>query len=189
MLENKDSYVYDNEYLCRFFKLDVAPALMAAKLFPNIKEVTESVGAFAAIKNHINIGRSDDVDVFVVGDGHTPRTGALIASLTKWNVKSIDPQMRQKKWGIKRLETYRNTAEELKFHGRNNCAILVCVHSHAPISSCLQMLDGYSEVHLVNIPCCFPADIEQQADVSYVDTSIQSPKQRVDIFLRLSGTN
>lgn len=100
MLKTKNGYAYDNEYLERFFRLDVASTLIAAKLFPNIKEVTESIGAFAAIKNHINVGRADDVDVFVVGDGHTPRTGALIASLTKWHVKSIDPQMRQKSGGL-----------------------------------------------------------------------------------------
>ena len=100
------SYSYDNRYLHRFFKMNAAPLLMSAKIFPNIKEITESVGAFVAIQDHLinkYVSRTDNVDVYVVGDGHSPRTGALIACLTKWNVKSIDPQIRLKQWNIKRL--------------------------------------------------------------------------------------
>lgn len=179
------SYSYDNRYLNRFFKMNTAPLLMSAKVFPNIKEITESVGAFVAIQDHLIdkcVSRTDEVDVYVIGDGHSPRTGALIACLTKWNVKSIDPQMRGEQWGIKRLETYKSKAEELSFEGNNNSAVVVCVHSHAKISDCLKMLHGYSEIHLVNIPCCFKADIDKKPNVSYTDIGIQSEKQKVEIY-------
>lgn len=184
-------YKYDNRYLKRFFKLNTAPLLLESNVFPNIKEITESMGAFAAIQNHLvgkYVDRSGDVDVFVVGDGNSPRTGALIACLTKWDVVSVDPRMRDKAWNIKRLRTYKNKVENLNFLANTlthikNTAIVVCVHSHAKTSDSLNMVHGYSNVHLINIPCCFEADIEKKPDISYLDNGIQSEKQRVDIYL------
>ena len=92
------SYFYDNRHLHRFFKMGSAPLLMSENIFPNIKEITESMGAFVAIHEHLiknGIDRnSNKVDVYAIGDGHSPRTAALIACLTKWNCISIDPQMR-----------------------------------------------------------------------------------------------
>ena len=177
---------YDNRHLHRFFKMNCAPLLMQLKVFPNIKEITESVGAYIAIHDHLLkkvINREEGVQVFVVGDGKTPRTGALIACLTKWNVHSIDPVMEEKYWEIRRLKTYRAKAEELSFEGKEKQAIVVCVHSHAQVSSCLKMLKGFTSVHFVNIPCCFDSDIDKKPDISYIDMGIQSQKQRVDVFL------
>lgn len=181
---------YNNYYLHRFFKLNTAPFLLSLKVFPNLKEITESFAAFAAIQDNL-VGRffdrSDDIDVYVVGDGHTPRTGALIACLTKWNVYSIDPLMRPKKWDVKRLITYRGKSSDFKFSGKT--ALIVCVHSHAPISECLQMVEQYESIHLINIPCCFKADIETEPALSYIDDGIQSEKKRVDIYINLKHNN
>lgn len=178
----------DNRYLHRFFKLNTAPLLLEKKVFPNIKEITESFGAFTAIYDNFNLDRkSNNIDVFVVGDGHSPRTGALIACLTNWNIKSIDPVMKIKNWGFKRLEVFRNKIEEIEFTGdKTKIAVIVCVHSHAPISSTLKQIKGYSKKYLVNIPCCFKSDIEQKPHKTYSDNGIQSEKNTVELYSNCS---
>ena len=173
-----------NAHLHRFWKMECAPLLMERKLFPNIKEVTESVAAFVAIQQHIGVGRGlDNVDVIVVGDGHTPRTAALIACLTKWNCHSIDPVMREKEWGIKRLATYRSKMEDHVFVGTSEeTAIIVMVHSHAPVKSAWDNVRGYGQKHLVNIPCCFKADMDFPPRMVYNDDGIHSPHNEISIW-------
>lgn len=196
MMFKKQHYFYDNRYLHRFFKLNVTPLLLQLKVFPNLKEVTESMGAFVAVHNYLinsgHVNRNDDkVDVFVVGDGSTPRTGALFACLTKWNVFSIDPRLRLKDYReIKRLTLYKDKVEDIKMFTPRKyvTALLVCVHSHAPISDCLNMLKYYSynTLHLINIPCCYKSDIDLKPNVSYTDYGIQSEKQMVEVYININ---
>jgi len=168
--------------------MGAAPLLMSENIFPNIKEITESMGAFVAIHEHlIKTGldrNSDTVDVIAVGDGHSPRTAALIACLTKWNCISVDPQLRTREWKIKRLTTYKDKIEDvIGINGNNErTAIIVCVHSHAKLSDCLNAVKDYKTVHLINIPCCFKSDLKFEPDISYTDIGIQSEKQRVEIY-------
>jgi len=182
------SYFYDNRHLHRFFKMRAAPLLMSENIFPNIKEITESMGAFVAIHEHLiknGIDRnSDKVDVYAIGDGHSPRTAALIACLTKWNCISIDPEMRPKTWNFKRLTTFRNKIEDVSFDGKNDrIAIIVCVHSHAKLTDCLKSINNYKERHLINIPCCVKADLEFEPNFTFCDVGIQSEKQNVSVYL------
>lgn len=175
-----------NTHLHRFFRLNTAPLLMGQRVFPNLKEVTESMGAFVAIHNHLmpHVDRnSNDVDVYCVGDGHSPRTAALIACLTKWNCHSIDPQMRNKKWDFKRLTTYKSKVQDVSFTGKENkTAIIVCVHSHASLKDSVKSINGYGTTYLVNIPCCVKPDLGQQPFVSYLDYGIHSEKREVSIY-------
>jgi len=91
-------------YIERFFKLNTAPEILAEKVFSNLKEITDSMGVFVAIQKHISFDRKDrNIHCVVVGDGHTPRTGMLIARLTAWEVYSIDPVMRLKNYHTDRL--------------------------------------------------------------------------------------
>lgn len=86
------------DYVDRFLKWDCGPALLEMGLFPNAKEISESMACLLAIDNHLQL-RFDSADVLciVVGDGATPRTAALLAARTKWKrVVSIDPAM----WGL-----------------------------------------------------------------------------------------
>lgn len=167
-------------YINRFLQLRSAPDLLALNLYPNVKEITESMGAFVAIKDHIPFSVKDPtVTVFVVGDGHVPRTGALIARLTAWTVYSIDPKMRLKEWKTQRLETRKSRIEETSFHASK--AIIVSVHSHAKASLTIQAIHA-QEKWFVNIPCCIPCDLDLVPLFRYNDTCILSPKNEVSIY-------
>lgn len=83
------------DYVDRLLRWDCGPTLLEMGLFPNCKEITESVACLAAIDMYLDIRFSDTkVLGIVVGDGSTPRTAALLAARSKWNVVSIDPAMR-----------------------------------------------------------------------------------------------
>lgn len=102
---------YGTKYLDRFIKcLECAPELLKMKIFPDAKEVTESMAAFAhltgiifpnSVHNHPCIEdvsqetRSNDA-IVCIGDGSTPRSAALFAlSIKNWECYSIDPQLKE----------------------------------------------------------------------------------------------
>lgn len=171
---------------------------MAFKVFPQrtaAKEITESMAAFDAVRRIVmpNTGiryNDENVFVFAVGDGHRPRTGALFAMRTKWNVVSIDPEMNilgiDK--NIKRLTEYKAKIEDLKLIQESPCfskAIIVLVHSHATIPACLKSITGFDERHVVSIPCCVPQDIPRKVFYGYTDKGIWSEKNQVKVWLNV----
>lgn len=81
-------------YFAPFLRHQQLAHLMASKIYPNTKEVTETVGAYKAVVNSLPVGfsrNSCNVVCYVVGDGVHPRTAAYIAAMSKWVVYSIDP--------------------------------------------------------------------------------------------------
>jgi len=178
------------KYINEFFRLKCAPDLMLLKVFPNAKEITESLAAFNAVQKIVmpQTGiqyKDENVVVFVVGDGHTPRTGALFAMRTNWNVISIDPVMRPFHGNVKRLETITGRIEELdEFINYSMKAIIVLVHSHATVKACLSSIK-LPERHLVAIPCCVPQDIPNTTYFGYTDTNIWSEKNQVKVWLNV----
>lgn len=83
-------------YTDELLTLRSAPQLLALRLWPNAKELTESFACFAAAREQLaDLFSPDDpsVTVVVVGDGLTPRTAALFAFRTRWKAISIDPLM------------------------------------------------------------------------------------------------
>jgi hypothetical protein len=81
-------------YLNQFLGWDCSRALLNMELFPDAKEITESVGCLWAIKQHMDSisWQEKEVTCIVVGDGIRPRTAALACFLTKWRrVISVDP--------------------------------------------------------------------------------------------------
>lgn len=170
-----------NYYINRFIALNCAGELLNRKLFPNAKEITESFAAFKAIIEYIPYNRkTDKVQVVCVGDGHTPRTGALISMLTSWNVISIDPVMRIKDYNIKRLELIKAKIEDVQLE--YDCpVIIVCVHSHAKLTDCLKSIKA-NERYIITIPCCVPSDLTADPIESYIDNDIDSEKRKVEIY-------
>jgi hypothetical protein len=143
-------------YINRFLSLSIAPDLLSGVSWTTDpgKEITESMGALAALLNlagYIGAERDDpSVSVLVVGDGTTPRTAALIALSTAWKVDSVDPAMRRT--GIhpltKRLTCHRARLEDTTLRA----SIVVAVHSHAtPLATRMAADDG-----VVSMPCCVP---------------------------------
>jgi len=83
------------DYLDRFLKMDCGPTLLEMGLFPNAKEITESMACLEAMDKSLGLVFSQtDTVCLVVGDGMTPRTAALTAVRTKWRrVVSVDPAL------------------------------------------------------------------------------------------------
>lgn len=157
--------------------------LLAAQLFPNAKEVTESVACFEATI-HLNPGfewNSPNVQCFVVGDGHKPRTAAVFACRTAWNVFSIDPVLAPRIYNIKRLNIFRKKIEDLKFVDLGSPVLIVLPHSHAPLDACLANIPGAKRA-LITLDCCKKQDPGPPADIEYVDENVWSPKNTVRVW-------
>ena len=141
-------------HLDRVWSLKCLPHIVNLKLFPDMKEISESYAAFWAITRGLKIRPGDTgVHVVVVGDGQVPRTGALLALLSQWTVCSVDPAM-QVDLGraldieakLKRLSVIPTTieaADPAKLLHRKDAQeggphphtiIMLSVHSHAKMS-------------------------------------------------------
>jgi len=174
-------------HINEFVKLKCASDLLALKLFPNAKEITESMAAFNAVRSHISRQCSaafadDTIALVSVGDGHTPRTAAMFAFRTAWHCYSIDPLLREKEWPIKRLIVLRRKVEdEVLDLSSFSQVIVVMVHSHAPMNAVLQNIRA-KRLHIMSIPCCVPHDIKHETYLGYQDESIWSPKNTVKIW-------
>jgi hypothetical protein len=164
-------------YLDTFVKLKCAPDLLAAGIFPNSKEITESFAAFEAAKRFGFDWGNPEIRVCVVGDGSTPRTGATFAFRTRWQVVSIDPKARSKEWNIARLTVMQNRFESVPIH-KNEFDLYVLVHSHSNID------DVPAGNNVISIPCCVPQETYdgRPADIEYDDWAIWSPERTVKIW-------
>jgi len=177
------------KYINELLRLKCASDLIGKRLFPNAKEITESMAACAAAHERFRADLSNRaMAAMVVGDGHVPRTGAVFAYRSAWTVYSIDPKMRAK-WlgnghGISRLHAYDCRIEDLHrplspMHDR---IVVVAVHSHASLSHSVAVARRFADqVDVISIPCCVPDDLPQPSE-SYVDTAISSPCRQVNIW-------
>lgn len=161
------------------------------KLFPNAKEITESVGAYSGVTNHIvtPLGlKLNDTNIAVVcpGDGVVPRTAATFAFRSKWSCFSIDPNMKKLDWPIERLTCERRRIEEKVLDLSNFEHVIICmVHSHANLKRTLENIRG-KRVHLLVMECCVLQDLNDVPYIGYKDTGIWSPKNEVKIWLDLN---
>jgi hypothetical protein len=176
-------------YLNTFVRLKCAPQMLSLSLFPNAKEITESMGAFHAIRGLLGGPAMGDKTIrcYVVGDGVSPRTGALFAFRTAWQICSIDPNMRNKTtWDvIDRLERYSMTdqafinlkKEALVYDGLD---IVVAVHSHAKFPTMWKALKP-PKIGLA-MECCVPQKCQSPLIKEFDDFSIHSPKRAIKIW-------
>jgi hypothetical protein len=184
--------MYSRRYINEFIRLKCASDLLERELFPNAKEITESMAAFNAVRTMLNLSPMDEsVSLVAVGDGVTPRTAAMFAFRTKWNCYSIDPALDTgRKWFS--LPSYRLTVvadkvENLirpggeKFWIFDGVVVIVAVHSHAPLPVVLEHIKG-SPRHVVAIPCCVPQEIPHRIYSGYIDNGIWSPKNTVKVW-------
>lgn len=182
-------------YLNHFIKLDSAGQFIKDKLYPNVKEISESMSAYMAVAQNISNHREGpmsfgdkDTQCLVVGDGSRPRTGALFACMTRWNVCSIDPALSQKKYSYQRLTQLRKRIEESQqdiLDIKNKHVILVQVHSHAKLDNCLKTIVpiGCKSLSIVSIPCCVPQLIKDlPPDIEYEDWHCLSVHRTVKIW-------
>jgi len=181
-------------HVSRFLGLRCAPDLLTARLFPNGKEVSESMAALNGVRTHICPGRVDinnpNVVVVSVGDGKTPRTAALFAFMTKWQCISVDPMMREIEGNtnfngieICNLAVIGRKIEDISLDLSDyEHVIIVGVHSHASVRA---MFDGivFNKADFIFIPCCVNQVGIGKIVIEYEDEAIWSPENKVIISL------
>jgi hypothetical protein len=183
------------KYIEEFVRLNCAPELLEHNLFPNAKEITETLSCYDAVRQHIwNETSPSDPNIlfYCVGDGHVPRTGAMFAMRTRWTCISIDPELRfgNKSYSaypkINRLYTYKDRVEAIEepFTDLSNRIVVIgLVHSHADIEKTYDQLKG-RDTYIVSIPCCVKQNTihGKLPDIEYVDEAIWSTKNTVKIW-------
>ena len=164
-------------HVSRFYGLHCAIDIMDRNLFPNGKEITESMGAFFAVRNYLRdiSPRDSEVALVTVGDGNTPRTASIFAFMTRWKCYSVDPILRDLDWNIDRLHVARTPVEQFRLDAKT--VVVVSVHSHADMGATLKSITGENR-SMVAIPCCVAYN-KVAADVEYYDPGIWSNKNFV----------
>lgn len=135
ILKELSEDVRDIRYWTEFLLLSCGADLQRLRLFPNAKELSESMGCFDAVRRNLPVGWSfsENITCLSLADGSSPRTGALFSFMTKWNVISCDPEMREdhieRCKTVERLTCYKSIAEEIP-QIKVNKACIVAVHAH-----------------------------------------------------------
>ena len=171
------------KYMNNFFKMKCAGDLISTGVFPNAKEVTESMGAWNAYFYHLKDKyplNESSVTVISVGDGCTPRTAALFAFRSNFDCVSLDPNLkREKTWSkIDRLTLIKSKVEDVDLEYEK--VLILAVHSHAQMKEILNHVHA-KQRSLIAIPCCVAYD-DFEPDIEYRDARIWSPKNRVKIW-------
>ena len=143
-----------------------------------LKELSESISAFDAVwrvSRQLGLAQNDpSVSVLVVGDGTTPRTGALIARSSAWQVTSIDPLLKRNgPYPVKRLSCVKGRLED---YPELSADIVVAVHSHATVDATRAACRCPGAV--VSMPCCVPWPI-QDGQQTWIDDAVISPMRRI----------
>ena len=175
-------------HILEFIHCRCAPDLLALRVFPNSKEITESVGALRAATKYIPWAAVGDRDITAVcvGDGCTPRTAALVVHMTGWAAISIDPRMRRTDWPqVRRMKVQACRAEDAEYPYMDRC-IVISVHSHADLRMSIPIIMDKTRMALavVSLPCCVPQVLPggRLPDIDYHDPAILSEKDRVLIW-------
>ncbi|KAG3071440.1 hypothetical protein PI124_g21143 [Phytophthora idaei] len=195
---------YLNEFVG---KLHCAPALLQHGLFPDAKEVTESMALFNAVRRYVepkNKGESLKENgkydgITVVGDGNTPRTAAMFAfRMRGWKCYSVDPAMekgtseRSKGWAdVSNLVTVRNKIENVRIALRR--AIVVLVHAHVTLDQALSAVQAEQVCGVVTLPCCNWYGQQETLfgrgpDLVYDDFSVLSDHREIRLWVGDSST-
>ena len=180
------------KYANEFLSLKCSVDMMLLKLFPNFKEITESFSAYNAARKYLwRRGfkpEDNDVHCFIVGDGHTPRTGATFAFRTAWQCISIDPLLNPNFQNqITRLECWSKPVEDITNVPQFKKAVIVAVHSHANLDGAVQKICGtteFDQLAIISMPCCVPQTIKDwEPEYQYTDYAVWSPMRTVKIWV------
>jgi len=203
-------------YVDKLFSLACFPELVALRVFPSAKDVSESMAALAAARRHLDgDGRPAGAVVrcVVVGDGNTPRTATLAAFLTEWQCVSVDPAMKPgwqggpDKHGVQRLTCHALTwddyvaaaAEEARAAAAPppSVLVLIAVHSHhrfrggGSVDAARRACgDGDVRTVLVSMPCCHKYSHAQDCGLpheSVDDFGVFSACRRINVWKWAAG--
>lgn len=176
------------KYLAEFVTLHCAPDLLALRVFPNGKEISESFGAYDAVRYRLQQFALNDpsVTVIAVGDGKTPRTAATFAMRSRWQCYSVDPRLKGgvRRWeAIDRLTVVPKHIEDVRIHAER--AIVVAVHSHANLLNSVAAVEA-KEIAVVAMPCCVRMELDRPPDLEYEEKGVISPCRTVRIWRNVS---
>jgi len=155
-----------NKYIDRYLKFQCSDQLQG--LFSQSanpwKEITESMGAWANIKDLID--PQDKNHAYIcVGDGSLCLTGALFAFLTKSQCVSIDPivnDIKMMTWlqreRVERLKWYRKRYQDTAGVIPDGCKSydLILVHAHVNLEDLIKHFPNFR--YLYSNVCCNPQE-------------------------------
>ena len=172
------------KYAGEIFGLSCGPDLLALRLFPNLKEISESFGCFDAVRYRLQEYdlKDPDVNLVSVGDGCTPRTAATFALRTAWKCYSIDPRLKggTLRWSaVKNLIIVKDRVQN--FYLESEKVVVVCVHSHVSLSESIEGIRA-KKLSVVAIPCCVSLRLRGEPDIQYEEAGIISPCRTVKIW-------
>lgn len=171
-------------YINEFIRLTSAPDILKRDIFPDAKEISESMSAYNAVRNYQDDFPLDDRDtkLISVGDGSTPRTATLFAFMSAWDCHSIDPNLKEHQDypGVDRLTLHKKKVEHFSISA--DTAVLVAVHSHANLDNAVNSIKA-DKMLVVAIPCCIKQEISGEEPIEeYADWGNFSPKRNVKIW-------
>lgn len=178
-----------NRLLEQFLLLRAAPDLLATRWWGRnpCKEITESMAALVAVRGMLGVEAYGDRQglAVVIGDGTDPRTGALFAMVTRWEVISIDPSLRADTSKVERLtgvtckvEDYVPT--ERQKHRR---VVFVLVHSHGVLTKAVIDKFEPSSFCVFSMPCCTnDVDFGEPCDSEFDEDHCISDKRHVRLW-------
>lgn len=158
--------------------------MLALGMFPNAKEVTESLAMYAAVRKYCPWKFSDSkITLISVGDGTQPRTAATFAFRSAWDCFSVDPRLNNRgdHSAVKRLRMLDERIEDCHFV-RNHPVVIVACHSHAHWKNVFKHVEA-PEIMAVALPCCESHHLDVPPDFDYDDHRCWSPKRRVMIWM------
>ncbi|MCP4336501.1 MAG: hypothetical protein GY679_01460 [Mycoplasma sp.] len=191
----------NNRYINSFLKkYKSASDLLYFGLFPNGKEITESLATLRAAKEYCVNDINQENTLFIsIGDGCTPRTALTTAYYTKWDTISIDPNLRLEELterfeerNVERCELHKNKVEDVGdvIDKEYDNVIVAMVHSHAKMKAVNEFLQRQTKINrkqnvfLIYMPCCFYEIVDQNnydEIARYKDDDILSPKNNIEV--------
>ncbi|HZC26368.1 MAG TPA: hypothetical protein VE287_05050 [Actinopolymorphaceae bacterium] len=172
----------DPHYLDRLLRHSRGAELVAARLFPNAKEVTESFAVRRAAMRYAADFQPGDAAVRLVsvGDGTTPRTAAVFAVDSGWDCHAVDPRLRTTRHvELARLTSHPVAVEDVRFASER--IVAVAVHAHVSLRTIVSRLVA-RDLLLIAMPCCVPVDLSEQPIEVYDDPAVWSPRRTIHIW-------
>ena len=167
--------------------------LFTERISSHAKELTESMGVWEALvrfmhDSKLNLHKMGRINVYVPGDGKTPRTAALVymQSSSNWQIYSIDPSMNTTPASLgvasTRLHPINGLAEDFIIPPDPVAfSVVLAVHTHAPLQ---EFWDRVPRPKVcVSLPCC--ADygwLNKNLYISYSDYEIFSKCKHINIY-------
>jgi len=171
------------KYISEFLGLDCAVDVLQSDLFPNGKEITETMAVYDAVRKHPEFDQQDeDITMVSVGDGSTPRTAGFFAYMTHWQCISVDPQLNTegKHDEINRLRCIPERIQQQSIEADR--VVLTAVHSHADLQESVDVVDA-EEILVVAMPCCQDLSLnDREPDKEYADWGCFSPERTIKIW-------